>query len=108
MKKSIKNFFKNGLFLTVGGYGINFPVGEKWGDLKELLTDVTVVIDAVILMASVVAVAMIIVGGYIYMTAGGDPEKVEQGQKTLMGSVIGLIVIWAVRFIILFVIDVFS
>ncbi len=44
-------------------------------------------------MAGVVAVVFIVIGGYQYMTSGGNEEAAEKGRKTLINSVIGLVVI---------------
>lgn len=39
------------------------------------------------------AVLMVIYGGFLYMTAGGDDSKVENGKKIIMYSVVGIIII---------------
>lgn len=31
-------------------------------------------------------------GGFLYLTSGGEPEKVQQGKRTLTYAIIGLIV----------------
>jgi hypothetical protein len=51
------------------------------------------------------AIALIIVlyGGYTYMTAAGDPEKVNKAQAILKNGVIGLIIIFASYSITVFV-----
>ncbi|MFA6754524.1 MAG: hypothetical protein WCR68_01625 [Candidatus Dojkabacteria bacterium] len=103
MKKSTKNFFKRGLFVTIGGQVVDFPIVEKWKDLDEVILDVKDIINAFIMFSSVVAVAMIIVSGYTLITAMGNPDKIEQGQKTLTAAIIGLIVVWIAGLIIKFV-----
>ena len=44
---------------------------------------------------AIVAIGIIIYGGIQYVTAGGDSEKAEKGKKTLIGAIIGLIIILA-------------
>lgn len=43
--------------------------------------------------AGTIAVLFIIYGGYLYLTSGGNEESAEQGRKTMVNSVIGLVVI---------------
>ena len=107
MKKNIKEIFQSGLFITIGGYSIDFPIGEKWGSIDDVLANIIDIINMLITLSAVVAVVMIIVGGYTFMTAGGDPDKTEQGQKTLTNALIGLAVVAIVRLIIQLVLDVF-
>lgn len=44
-------------------------------------------------VAGVIAVAMIIYGGVLYMTAGGNDEKIAKAKQTLTWAIGGLIVI---------------
>ena len=94
MTKKIKEYINKGLFVTIGGVGINTPIGEKWTSIEDILGDATNLINILIGLGSVVAVAMIIVGGYTLIFAAGEPDKIEQGSKTLTGAVIGLVVVW--------------
>ena len=43
--------------------------------------------------AGVIAVVFIIVGGYMYLTSGGNDEAAERGRKVLTNAIIGLIII---------------
>ena len=94
MKKRLKDILKGGMFLTIGGYQIDTPIEPKWAGMLSLFKDVQGIVNLVIAFSSVVAVAMIIVSGYTLITSTGNPEKIEQGQKTLTGSVIGLAIVW--------------
>ena len=67
-----------------------------------LITDVTNVVSVV---AGIVAVVMIMYGGYKFVTSAGDSGKVQEAKKTIMWSVIGLIVIVLARSIIVFVLN---
>lgn len=42
-----------------------------------------------------ITVIVLIYGGILYLSSGGDVEKAEKGKKTLIGAIIGLIVIAA-------------
>lgn len=50
------------------------------------------ILNFIIGAASLVCVVMIVYSGYMYMTAGGDEQKVKTAQKTLTSSLIGLVI----------------
>ena len=56
----------------------------------------------------VIAVAMIILSGYNFITSLGDPDKVQKGQKGLTAALIGMAVVIVARLIIEFVLGVIS
>jgi hypothetical protein len=92
----------------IGGQDINvnFPIFKNWTSIEDLFTHVDSLIQFLVLFSAVVCVAMIIVGGYTMITSTGDPEKVERGQKTLTGAVIGLIICFVAWLIVVFVLNV--
>lgn len=67
-----------------------------------LLSDVTTIVAVV---AGIIAVVMIMYGGYQYITSGGESSKVQDAKKTITWSVIGLVVTVFARTIIVFVIN---
>lgn len=60
-------------------------------------------INLAYVMAAVVAVAYIIFGGYSWMVASGDPQKLKKAQDTLVYAVVGLIVVIISGLIVKFV-----
>ena len=42
-----------------------------------------------------VALLMFVLGGFQWMTAAGNPEKVKKGRDTLMWAILGLVVIFS-------------
>ena len=44
---------------------------------------------------ALVAVVMILIGGFQWMTAGGNEERVEKAKKLLIAAIIGLLIILA-------------
>jgi len=46
-----------------------------------------------LVLAGVVAVLFIMLGGFWYLTSAGNEETAEKGQKTLTNAIIGLVVI---------------
>ncbi len=51
------------------------------------------VIQILLTFAGVLAVLMLVVGGYWYMAAGGNEELAEKGKKTIINFVLGLVII---------------
>ena len=50
-------------------------------------------INIVLTLIGIVAVIIIIIGAIHYMTSQGDPNKVATGKKTIIGGVVGLIIV---------------
>ncbi|MFW6110144.1 MAG: pilin [Patescibacteria group bacterium] len=73
---------------------------ENWStgaDEPAKLKDLVVVFDrilskALIPLAGLVTFAYIIIGGFKYITAGGDEKAVEKAKKTITYAFIGLLV----------------
>lgn len=70
----------------------------------DLLTNV---LNAVFVIAGMIAVIFIVVGGIQYSGSGGDPQKVTGAKNTLMYSIIGLIVVAFSLLIVNFVVGQF-
>lgn len=60
---------------------------------KDLGSLIRLVLDILLALTGVVAVVWMVIGGYQYMTAGGNEEQVEKGRRALTNSIIGLAVI---------------
>ena len=59
---------------------------------NTLMSTVQTIINVVLTVLGIVAVAMIILGGFNYMTSAGDTNKVTKAKNTIMYGVIGLII----------------
>jgi hypothetical protein len=100
----------NQLFSTIdtqlseagGGYPDIYPLGQNTtpADLAGRI------IRAVLGFSGVIALLMFMWGGWQYFASQGDPKASEQGRKTLINAVIGVIVIFTAYSITQFVIDV--
>lgn len=60
------------------------------GDIR---TTVARIIRAALTFLGVVAVAIVLYGGYMYMTSGGNEQKIETAKKILINGGIGLAII---------------
>ena len=68
--------------------------------VEDLIVDV---LNWMIGAAAVICVVMLIVGGYSYMTAGGDEQKVGKATKTLTNAMIGLAICFIAVILVNFV-----
>jgi hypothetical protein len=46
-----------------------------------------------LIICGIIAVLSFIYGGVMYITSSGDTEKAERGKKTIVGSIIGIVII---------------
>ena len=61
-------------------------------DSKDLATVIVNIINAIIIVSSIVAVIFVIIGGINYMTSTGEAGKLEKAKKTILYAVIGLVI----------------
>ena len=59
----------------------------------------------IVAMAVVAAVAMIIVAGYNLITSNGDPEKIQKATKGITAAIIGLVIAFSARIILVFILE---
>lgn len=87
---SAYNEVQNGL--QTGGLQGLFGTGGLTSSqsLPELIANV---IRLMLLFAGAIAVVFVIIGGYQYLTSGGNEETAEKGKKTLINAIIGVIVV---------------
>lgn len=56
-------------------------------------------------VVGIVAVIMIVVGGFRYITSGGDSGKITSAKTTIIYALIGLVVVALAQFIVQFVLN---
>ena len=76
------------------------PSGES--KVNTLIQQVINVLSAIV---GIVAVIMIIIGGFRYITSGGSPDKVTSAKNTILYGLIGLIIVALAQVIVKFVIS---
>lgn len=80
-------------------------------DCKESKNSVSInkVISAVVTTLSIVigilAVIMIMVGGFRYVTSGGDSSKITSAKNTIVYAIVGLVIAIMAQAIVKFVLD---
>jgi len=97
--KSIKNLsrfilgsFSSLLFTApVLAQGIfpNPPEGVPTSPLRDMITKIS---SIALTLIGVIAVLVLIIGGFQYITAAGNPEAVGKAKGTIMYAIIGIIV----------------
>lgn len=70
--------------------------------LKSLETIFSNIFNIAITLAGLVLFIMLIIGGFSYLTSGGDPEKNKKAASTLTWAIIGLVLLIASWFILRF------
>lgn len=73
-------------------------ISESLGN-EELESTIEYFINAFLAVLALIAVILILVGGFQWMTAAGNDDKVATAKKTLVAAIIGLLIIlaaWAV------------
>jgi hypothetical protein len=71
-------------------------------DLKSTIINI---IQWVLGLLGLIAVIMILYGGFMWMTAGGNEDKVSTAKKIISAAVIGLIVVLLAWAIVIFVVN---
>lgn len=78
------------LALDVGlEYGTYTGLGTK--DLRE---GIMAIINVLLGFLGIIAIIIILYGGFVWMTAGGNEEKVSQAKKIITAGIIGLVIIF--------------
>ena len=70
------------------------------GRVNKLIANIVNIFSVVV---GVVAVIMIIIGGFRYITSGGDSGNVTSAKNTILYAIIGLVIVALAQFIVKFV-----
>lgn len=63
------------------------------------------IVNFLSVIVGIIAVIMIIVGGFRYITSGGDSGNVSSAKNTLIYAIVGLIIVALAQFIVNFVLS---
>ena len=75
--------------LNIAGKTGGYDVGDTSTSLESIISSV---IYAVLGLVGVIFLVMVIYGGFTWMTAQGNEEKVKQANNIVMSSLFGLII----------------
>ncbi len=98
---------------TCQGAELSFPVGGQAsknacafsGSSPENKINqlIATIINLFSVLVGVIAVVMIIVGGFRYITSGGDSGNVSTAKNTILYAIVGLVIVALSQFIVKFV-----
>lgn len=91
------------LFGGEGAEGSEFADEAGLGD-AELLDTVTSIIRVALGFLGVIAVVIILLGGFKWMTSQGNDVKVKEAQKLIFAGIVGLVIVLSAYAIANFVI----
>ena len=60
--------------------------------IEEQLDDVNTAINVILGLVGLVAVAVMILGGFQYTTSAGDTAKVTKAKNTILYGIVGLVI----------------
>lgn len=102
--KNRKNIIPLGV--TIGGYSFQAPVLKDGFTTFEGFIDIVIFgINTFVGLSALVAVGMIVYAGFTFITASGDPDKIQKGSSALTAAVVGLVIVFLARTIVLFLLD---
>ncbi|MBI5794432.1 hypothetical protein HZA87_05150 [Candidatus Uhrbacteria bacterium] len=84
--------------------GEEFAASSGLGN-ANLVDSIASIIRIALGFLGVIAVVIILLGGFKWMTAGGNDEKVKSAKKLIFSGIIGLVIVIAAYAIASFVID---
>lgn len=112
-KMILASFLVIFLFLILPNVTLAQSAGDRFGladaasiglPENDLKVAIVRIIQILLGFLGIIAVIMILYGGFIWMTSGGDPAKIEKAKKILINTVIGIIIILSSYIITAFII----
>lgn len=102
----IKDIKKNLYGITIGGYSLNIPfLGDNLSTEAGVVDKVTQGFNLAIGLSALAAVVMIVFAGYMFITASGDPEKIEKGQNAITAAVVGMAIVFLAKVLVVFILE---
>lgn len=71
---------------------VNGQCNPALTSLSDVWLIVAAVIEILLRVAAIAAVAMVIYGGVTYATSQGEPDKTSRAQGTIINSLVGLLI----------------
>lgn len=77
---------------------------QKDQNLSQVILRITGMIVALV---SVVALAMVIIGGFLYLISGGQEDKVKKAKNLILAAIIGIVIVGVAGLVVNFVVNIF-
>lgn len=79
---------------AVVNVGLTPEVGNALGlGTQDVRVTVAIIIRDFMGLLGIIAVVLVLYGGFLWMTAGGEEEKIDKAKKTIVAAVIGLAIV---------------
>ena len=72
---------------------------------KDIREGVMTIVNVLLGFLGIIAILIVLYGGFLWMTAAGNEDKVDQAKKIITAGIIGLIIIFVSFAIATFVIE---
>lgn len=87
---------------ATGGTNANCTSGDGTVAIKNLAKKL---INVFSIIVGIIAVIMLIFGGFKYITSGGDSNSITGAKNTLIYAIVGLLIVALAQFIVVFVLS---
>ncbi|PJE76075.1 hypothetical protein COV04_00905 [Candidatus Uhrbacteria bacterium CG10_big_fil_rev_8_21_14_0_10_48_11] len=94
--------FAQGIDTGLTNFANDSGLGAGPGDLRILIARI---IRALLGFLGLIAVGVVLYGGYLWMTAGGNSDRVEMAKQVLQNGAIGLVIILLAFSIVSFILN---
>jgi len=95
----------NKIYATDPWAEIDPPVSSDFSTWEGVLRKIYELFDFFVPFSVIVAITMIVVGGYSLIISNGDPEKIKKGSDIITAAVVGMILVFLSKLIVKFIID---
>ncbi len=79
---------------------VNIDFAQNPSDIWAILLGI---IDILLRVGGIAAVIYVIYGGFLYMTSQGEPDRTKQAKETIIGAIIGLVIVMMAAQIVSFI-----
>jgi len=98
-------FMLLGVALPVLAQELDFAIPDIGTGKQDLQTTVGSIIKVALSFLGVIAIVIVLIGGFKYMTAGGSDEKTGDAKKYIISGIIGIAIILSAYAITQFVLS---
>ena len=81
------------LALTGSDIGLDYGTYTGLGT-KDLRAGIMSIVNVLLGFLGIIAIVIVLYGGFVWMTSGGSPEKIKSARMTLVWAVLGMAVIF--------------
>jgi len=72
------------------------PIGKKYDDVGQIISTI---LPYILVVAGIILLFMLIIGGIGLMTSGGNPDKTKAGYGRITHALIGFLIIFIAYFV---------